>query len=115
MIRRPPRSTLFPYTTLFRSRAVASGRGEELRGRRDGVVTAGRRQAREARAARPRQVRENLVARELAEALCVLHERVHDGRVTVGRDGTLLIRVSRAEVVANLVSVDGDAERVGGG
>src|SRR2546430_16059223 len=25
MIRRPPRSTLFPYTTLFRSRAVAGG------------------------------------------------------------------------------------------
>src|SRR5919202_2947239 len=25
MIRRPPRSTLFPYTTLFRSRAAASG------------------------------------------------------------------------------------------
>src|SRR3712207_9561641 len=24
MIRRPPRSTLFPYTTLFRSRAVAT-------------------------------------------------------------------------------------------
>jgi len=24
MIRRPPRSTLFPYTTLFRSAAVAS-------------------------------------------------------------------------------------------
>src|SRR2546422_6213250 len=24
MIRRPPRSTLFPYTTLFRSRAVPS-------------------------------------------------------------------------------------------
>src|SRR3712207_7267002 len=23
MIRRPPRSTLFPYTTLFRSRAIA--------------------------------------------------------------------------------------------
>src|SRR5690349_23207315 len=27
MIRRPPRSTLFPYTTLFRSRADAAGRG----------------------------------------------------------------------------------------
>src|SRR5947208_4911350 len=27
MIRRPPRSTLFPYTTLFRSRG---GRGERL-------------------------------------------------------------------------------------
>src|SRR5258708_22764321 len=25
MIRRPPRSTLFPYTTLFRSNAVARG------------------------------------------------------------------------------------------
>src|SRR2546423_11327506 len=27
MIRRPPRSTLFPYTTLFRSRDRARGRG----------------------------------------------------------------------------------------
>src|SRR5256885_8117911 len=26
MIRRPPRSTLFPYTTLFRSRLAAGGR-----------------------------------------------------------------------------------------
>src|SRR2546430_10282899 len=26
MIRRPPRSTLFPYTTLFRSAAVAAAR-----------------------------------------------------------------------------------------
>src|SRR5256885_6415369 len=26
MIRRPPRSTLFPYTTLFRSRLVAAAR-----------------------------------------------------------------------------------------
>src|SRR3712207_8655893 len=29
MIRRPPRSTLFPYTTLFRSRPVADGRGPQ--------------------------------------------------------------------------------------
>src|SRR2546426_9540171 len=28
MIRRPPRSTLFPYTTLFRSLVVAGGRRE---------------------------------------------------------------------------------------
>src|SRR2546430_8465880 len=27
MIRRPPRSTLFPYTTLFRSRLPPEGRG----------------------------------------------------------------------------------------
>src|SRR5256885_12573078 len=35
MIRRPPRSTLFPYTTLFRSLAVARGnlsRAAELLG-----------------------------------------------------------------------------------
>src|SRR6267378_650783 len=35
MIRRPPRSTLFPYTTLFRSRDVSvvrSGRGLRSRG-----------------------------------------------------------------------------------
>src|SRR2546426_7753596 len=40
MIRRPPRSTLFPYTTLFRSRVLARRRadpqhfrGRELHGR----------------------------------------------------------------------------------
>src|SRR5256885_11985691 len=41
MIRRPPRSTLFPYTTLFRSRAadgsrVRRGRGGGRRGRQRG-------------------------------------------------------------------------------
>src|SRR3712207_8119143 len=30
MIRRPPRSTLFPYTTLFRSRGQRRGGGESL-------------------------------------------------------------------------------------
>src|SRR6478735_10261820 len=36
MIRRPPRSTLFPYTTLFRSRrlAPAAQRPQERAGRR---------------------------------------------------------------------------------
>src|SRR3712207_8950468 len=29
MIRRPPRSTLFPYTTLFRSRSSAAPVGED--------------------------------------------------------------------------------------
>src|SRR5687767_15541555 len=40
MIRRPPRSTLFPYTTLFRSGGRAPAPGEAprpLRGRPDGV------------------------------------------------------------------------------
>src|SRR5687768_18353987 len=37
MIRRPPRSTLFPYTTLFRSRSrpLASGGAPEHRRRAD--------------------------------------------------------------------------------
>src|SRR3712207_8242743 len=42
MIRRPPRSTLFPYTTLFRSLAAAGvgavGRGDEGERAPDAVV-----------------------------------------------------------------------------
>src|SRR3712207_7579211 len=34
MIRRPPRSTLFPYTTLFRSGSDASAPLRRVRGRR---------------------------------------------------------------------------------
>src|SRR5258708_18086826 len=30
MIRRPPRSTLFPYTTLFRSRGVGDNKGQHF-------------------------------------------------------------------------------------
>src|SRR4051812_49469317 len=48
MIRRPPRSTLFPYTTLFRSRAGRAGAhvgehvpGPGLRGARRGEGAAG--------------------------------------------------------------------------
>src|SRR3712207_7148847 len=36
MIRRPPRSTLFPYTTLFRSAAAAAARGRPRAGRAAG-------------------------------------------------------------------------------
>src|SRR3712207_8873143 len=44
MIRRPPRSTLFPYTTLFRSRARRSGRSGWAAGSREGHAPAGRAQ-----------------------------------------------------------------------
>src|SRR3712207_7842411 len=50
MIRRPPRSTLFPYTTLFRS--VALARARPLRHGREGrglLPTARRARARDAR------------------------------------------------------------------
>src|SRR5256885_11119644 len=36
MIRRPPRSTLFPYTTLFRSQCGARRRAKRRSGRRAG-------------------------------------------------------------------------------
>src|SRR3712207_6872357 len=38
MIRRPPRSTLFPYTTLFRSRDQAEGHERAERGEDDVAV-----------------------------------------------------------------------------
>src|SRR3712207_8763948 len=37
MIRRPPRSTLFPYTTLFRSRGARRPAGAVVRARHDGA------------------------------------------------------------------------------
>src|SRR5438034_10461423 len=48
MLRRPPRSTLFPYTTLFRSRRVAVQGG----GGREGLVVPHPRARRRARSAR---------------------------------------------------------------
>src|SRR2546421_6044729 len=56
MIRRPPRSTLFPYTTLFRSRERRAHRGrkEIPRGRlRPGVARGRPRDGVRARRARP--------------------------------------------------------------
>src|SRR2546427_1924058 len=44
MIRRPPRSTLFPYTTLFRS----GGHAPSLRGRRPSTETGDARSGRRA-------------------------------------------------------------------
>src|SRR3712207_7017147 len=46
MIRRPPRSTLFPYTTLFRSCSTTSRRGRRGRRRRRGGWAARRRTSR---------------------------------------------------------------------
>src|SRR2546425_8613529 len=39
MIRRPPRSTLFPYTTLFRSRRWSRRRSRRPRGGRPALAT----------------------------------------------------------------------------
>src|SRR3712207_7279427 len=47
MIRRPPRSTLFPYTTLFRSVDVGEAAAAQVRA---AEVAAGHRRTRQARA-----------------------------------------------------------------
>src|SRR5436309_10729001 len=72
MIRRPPRSTLFPYTTLFRSDAVRGGAQRKL-AQRDEVALAEEILDRVARLLRSEehtselQSRENLVCRLLLE------------------------------------------------
>src|SRR2546425_7968939 len=48
MIRRPPRSTLFPYTTLFRSRWPGGGRGRAPRRSPPRAARAGCRRSRPA-------------------------------------------------------------------
>src|SRR2546430_5227159 len=66
MIRRPPRSTLFPYTTLFRSAGpvkMVCQRRQHVRGRRiirshgPGIIERGCRNAREDVVERPEAVR----------------------------------------------------------
>src|SRR2546422_3679471 len=75
MIRRPPRSTLFPYTTLFRSRAVgwrgARGGGGDRPAPRRPLGAAARRLRRRARRSEEHtselQSRLHLVCRLLLE------------------------------------------------
>src|SRR2546427_8141705 len=73
MIRRPPRSTLFPYTTLFRSRILRHAHGRQRLEKHPAVSAAG--QARVFLEALPRseehtselQSQSNLVCRLLLE------------------------------------------------
>src|SRR2546430_5078188 len=64
MIRRPPRSTLFPYTTLFRSLLEPLGSGGELRHRR---LLRAHRLARSEEHTSELQSQSNLVCRLLLE------------------------------------------------
>src|SRR2546430_5801933 len=58
MIRRPPRSTLFPYTTLFRSRADSIAREMALAFGSDHIVVD---------TARPRDVRASVYTQNTAQ------------------------------------------------
>src|SRR5256885_17167234 len=74
MIRRPPRSTLFPYTTLFRS-GVTLPRGGQVPGRARDVIEGPRSRRRiRRRIERPQEFRleqiEDVVAQRLPSAGC---------------------------------------------
>src|SRR5687768_18326525 len=85
MLRRPPRSTLFPYTTLFRSRRARVERGEGGRRLRlRGPAAAERPRARTLRAAhrgqvagRQRQRRESGYSGRSEEHTSELQSRLH--------------------------------------
>src|SRR3712207_7856366 len=91
MIRRPPRSTLFPYTTLFRSSQARRDRGEASeawRAHPDGRAPAGAAASRDEPSAQPAhqarseehtselQSRQYLVCRLLLEKKKNLHSPV---------------------------------------
>src|SRR3712207_8284888 len=82
MIRRPPRSTLFPYTTLFRSRAVLGVRADRphLRRRvgllRDPRVGPGRRARRARRLRRSEEHTSELQSRQYLVCRLLLEKKV---------------------------------------
>src|SRR2546427_10931743 len=78
MIRRPPRSTLFPYTTLFRSRVVQRSERRELTDGGDDLGVDSR------RADEPRAAVDDAVCDGLRSRPESLGERTqHGGRIEV--------------------------------
>src|SRR2546430_10322762 len=67
MIRRPPRSTLFPYTTLFRSPTRPAGRAGAGAPRSCGCPARARRRSRSEEHTSELQSQSNLVCRLLLE------------------------------------------------
>src|SRR3712207_7590570 len=65
MIRRPPRSTLFPYTTLFRSRAAGGVGGTALQARGEGGAVPARLRPQQLHDGRPLRPAPAEQAREL--------------------------------------------------
>src|SRR2546425_6960200 len=96
MIRRPPRSTLFPYTTLFRSRA-AGAPGRSQAPARAPPVVAGRPKVLEGIDARgrpgPRSEEHTSELQSLAYLVCRLllekkkRKRLRDGKHSYHRRG----------------------------
>src|SRR3712207_9026540 len=93
MIRRPPRSTLFPYTTLFRSRVVAEGKDPQS-------TTVGDVASKDLVTVDPQQ--------DLDEALRLMAQHQVRRLPVVEEDGRLVGILSQADVARTA-----DEERVG--
>src|SRR2546429_6754782 len=97
MIRRPPRSTLFPYTTLFRSHALQRKRGDPLGravARRGGAAQTEFeiRRVRSEEHTSELQSRLHLVCRLLLEKK--KHQALLGTRALLGRTSHLLLHLS---------------------
>src|SRR5256884_5442943 len=79
MIRRPPRSTLFPYTTLFRSHVVAGLRRDNKALPREGVLSPvePRRVIQPETAATLRRLMEGVILHRSEEHTSELQSRLH--------------------------------------
>src|SRR3712207_8365297 len=78
MIRRPPRSTLFPYTTLFRSGARRAAGDGGRGGRRGGRARPARRPVRRPRPADRKSTRLNSSHANISYAVfCLKKKNIH--------------------------------------
>src|SRR3712207_8391331 len=80
MIRRPPRSTLFPYTTLFRSLVRGQRRAAEIAQGRAAPAVAAQEVVRSEEHTSELQSRQYLVCRLLLEKKKVNRSRAHEKR-----------------------------------
>src|SRR2546426_12569723 len=102
MIRRPPRSTLFPYTTLFRSRGRASLPPERIRG--GGRAAAKRHTA--------GLVHSRLRGRDRGHPFCraCAHSEAMAGACWLDAAGHLTMMASRGSRSAVALDLDGDGD-----
>src|SRR5438309_3132717 len=101
MIRRPPRSTLFPYTTLFRSRRLAEFL-ESLphRGVTVDLVVAINQAVRRDR----KSTRLNSSHSSISYAVFCLKKKIHDDNASLQEESSRCIPINRLAVVARLYS-----------
>src|SRR3989449_11196705 len=84
MIRRPPRSTLFPYTTLFRSRDLLSLAGHSGAGNATVIQAVCRRYVEHLRTELERPTQATRLMVGIADLLAALEPHETQGRALVG-------------------------------